>query len=77
MEKFSYKKMLAKGVKYFLVFLTSAIPVVISLIPQEVKDMNLLDVLAYAAPVLKTISIGGVLVMFLNFLKVRAGVKIL
>ena len=68
--------MVGKGIKYFLVFLTSAIPLIISLIPAEVKDMSMLDLLNYAAPVLKTLTVGGLLVMVLNLAKVKLGVRI-
>lgn len=75
MTKFSYKTMVGKGLKYFLVFLAASLPFIDSLLPAEIKQLSLLDLLAYAAPMLKTITVGSVLVMALNWLKVRGGVK--
>lgn len=69
--------MVGKGVKYFLVFLIAVIPFASQLVPPEISEMNLLDFLGYLSPVLKSVTVGGVIVMILNYLKVKKGVSVL
>lgn len=58
---FSYKVMVVKGVKYVLLFLVPA----------------LIDQFLIAYPAIAQLSLGGLLVMLANFLKVRVGLKLL
>ena len=74
--EFSYAKMLGKGAKYALVFLIAALPFIFELVPPEIKQMSILELIGYAFPLLKTVSVGAILVMVLNYLKVKQGLKI-
>jgi len=58
---YSYKKTLVKGIKYFILFL---LPV-------------LVDHFIVAFPEIAQLSVGGILVMGYNWLKIKAGVKLL
>lgn len=59
-----------------MVFLVGALPFVFELIPPEVKEMGILDLIGYIAPILKTITVGAILVGVLNFLKVKVGIRV-
>lgn len=59
MENYSYKKTLKKGVKYFVLF---TLPF-------------LINVFVIQFPDIAQLSIGGLLVMGMNFLKHKVGVK--
>ncbi len=61
MKKYSYLRTLLKGVKYFVIFLLPF----------------LVDQFIVQFPELAQISIGGFLVMMVNFLKVKVGVKMI
>ena len=75
--QYSWKQGIQKAVKYFLIFMVSSLPFFYSFIPPEAKSMSLLDVLGYTAPILKTLTVGGVLTLVLNWLKVKQGLKLL
>ena len=57
---FSFKQNIVKGIKYFVIFL---IPV-------------LVDKFIVSYPEIGQLTIGGLLVMAVNFLKVRTGLKL-
>ena len=61
MENYSYKKTVRKGIKYFVVF---AFPFLVNAFVIQFPDVAQL-------------SIGGLLVMGMNFLKHKMGVKVL
>lgn len=60
MENFSYKTMALKGLKYFVIF---ALPFLATIFIQNVPDIA-------------NLTIGGLLVMAVNYLKVKAEVKL-
>lgn len=72
---YSYKKTFGKMLKYGLTFFIAALPFMFALIPPETKEMSLLDLAGYLVPVLKTVTLGAVIVGVLNFVKIRLAVK--
>ena len=58
---YNWKKTIWKGIKYFVIFL---LPV-------------LVDKFIISCPAIAQLTIGGILVMAVNFLKVKVGVKII
>ena len=58
MTKFSFKKMLVKGLKYFVIFLLPF----------------LVDKFIISYPEFAQLTIGGLLVMIMNWLKIKAGI---
>ena len=60
-NSFSYSQMFWKGMKYFVVFL---LPV-------------LVDKFIYAYPDIAQLTVGAILVLILNFLKNKVGLKII
>ena len=68
---FSYKKMLGKGLKYFAIFLIAAYPFLEQFVPPDVKSMNVLEFIGYLFPLLKTLTFGSILVMLVNWAKIK------
>lgn len=69
MQNYSYKLTIKKAVKYGLTFLVASLPFAFALIPPETKEMSLLDLVGYIAPILKTITLGAILVLIQNWAK--------
>lgn len=72
---YSYKKTLGKMLKYGLIFLATSLPLLLVVIPPEVKEMSILDILGYFLPVLGTTTLGAVIVGILNWAKWNLAVK--
>ena len=64
-----------KTIKYFLTFLVATMPFMFTLIPPETKEMSLLDLAGYLAPMLKTITLGAILVGILNWAKWNLAIR--
>ena len=60
MYAYSYKKTLGKGIKYFAIFL---LPV-------------LADAFIFQYPKIAQLTVGAILVMMINWLKVRVGLRL-
>jgi len=75
MQNYSWKLTMKKTIKYFLTFLVATMPFMFTLIPPETKEMSLLDLAGYLAPMLKTITLGAILVGILNWAKWNLAIR--